>query len=64
MIFIDWEKAFDKIHPDAIPKALLRHGVPPQAVHLIVSLLASPSFRVDMDSEFSEWEDQGSGIRQ
>eukprot|EP00969_Alexandrium_andersonii_P145171 6419555-Alexandrium_andersonii.AAC.1 len=35
LIFIDWEKAFDKVRPEAVRYALGRHGVPPPMVEAI-----------------------------
>eukprot|EP00969_Alexandrium_andersonii_P282965 12508708-Alexandrium_andersonii.AAC.1 len=42
LLFIDWEKAFDKAHPEAIADVLRRFR-----------LLSHPLFRVDMDGELS-----------
>eukprot|EP00969_Alexandrium_andersonii_P297690 13157470-Alexandrium_andersonii.AAC.1 len=51
LVFIDWEKAFDKIHPAAVESVLRRFGVPEGFAGSVASLLASPTFRVDMDGE-------------
>eukprot|EP00969_Alexandrium_andersonii_P103725 4576740-Alexandrium_andersonii.AAC.1 len=64
MVCIDWEKAFDKVHPGAIHAVLERYGVPPHFLRVLGSLLASPQFRVDMDGSISDWHAQSSGIRQ
>eukprot|EP00969_Alexandrium_andersonii_P097904 4321761-Alexandrium_andersonii.AAC.1 len=64
LIFIDWEKAFDRIRPEAITRVLLRYGVPPHMVRVISALIAEPTFRADMDGSVSDWFRQSSGIRQ
>ena len=45
-ILLDWEKAFDKIHPDALLTALTRYGVPPHLTALIKNIYTSPQFTV------------------
>eukprot|EP00969_Alexandrium_andersonii_P367319 15470468-Alexandrium_andersonii.AAC.1 len=45
LIFTDWEKAFDKVHPEATRYALGRHGVPQPMIAAIMSLIANPLFR-------------------
>eukprot|EP00969_Alexandrium_andersonii_P193227 8534453-Alexandrium_andersonii.AAC.1 len=64
LVFIDWEKAFDRVHPDAIPYALRRFGVSEHFVGIAKTLLASPEFRVDMDGSKGGWRPQSSEIRQ
>eukprot|EP00969_Alexandrium_andersonii_P329852 14577095-Alexandrium_andersonii.AAC.1 len=34
MVFIDWEKAFDKINPGAIPRVLERFGAPGEFIEV------------------------------
>eukprot|EP00969_Alexandrium_andersonii_P270105 11939405-Alexandrium_andersonii.AAC.1 len=64
LLFIDWEKAFDKVHPQAVGAVLRRYQAPAHLVRVVETLLAAPSFRVSMDSEHSDWKVQSSGIRQ
>ena len=45
-ILIDWEKAFDKIHPDVLVTALTRYGVPPHFTAFIRNIYTSPQFTV------------------
>eukprot|EP00969_Alexandrium_andersonii_P203901 9009789-Alexandrium_andersonii.AAC.1 len=45
LVFIDWEKAFDRVHPGAIGAALRRYAVPEDLVLMAEALISSPSFR-------------------
>eukprot|EP00969_Alexandrium_andersonii_P324591 14343067-Alexandrium_andersonii.AAC.1 len=64
LVFIDWEKAFDRIHPDSVGAVLRRYQVPDHFVEVIEALLVAPRFKVDMDGQSSGWREQESGIRQ
>ncbi|CAE7256982.1 unnamed protein product, partial [Symbiodinium natans] len=63
-IFLDWEKAFDKIHPDALHTALSRYGVPPHLTALINNIYTSPQFTVAAAGKQSTREEASAGIRQ
>ncbi|CAE7374522.1 jockey\pol [Symbiodinium natans] len=63
-IFLDWEKAFDKIHPDALLTALSRYGVPPHLTALINNIYTSPQFTVAAAGKQSTREEASAGIRQ
>ncbi|CAE7032094.1 pol [Symbiodinium natans] len=63
-IFLDWEKAFDKIHPDALLTALSRYGVPPHLTALINNIYTSPQFTVAAAGKQSTREQASAGIRQ
>ena len=52
---LDWEKAFDKIHPEALLTALTRYGVPPYS---------SPQFTVSAAGKQSSSAEASAGIRQ
>ena len=63
-ILLDWEKAFDKIHPQALLTALDRFGVPPHLTALIKNIYTSPQFTVAAAGCNSSTEEAQSGIRQ
>ncbi|CAE7610120.1 Pol, partial [Symbiodinium sp. CCMP2456] len=63
-ILLDWEKAFDKIHPQALLTALDRFGVPPHLTALIKNIYTSPQFTVAAAGHSSSKEEAQSGIRQ
>ena len=46
MLLLDWEKAFDKIHPQALLTSLKRYGVQQQIIDIIAQIYANPLFRV------------------
>eukprot|EP00969_Alexandrium_andersonii_P077123 3400092-Alexandrium_andersonii.AAC.1 len=56
LLFVDWEKAFDRVHPEAVAAVLRRYNAPEHLVRVIGALLAAPAFRVSMDSEQSDWK--------
>ena len=43
-ILLDWEKAFDKVHPERMILALWRLGVPDKLVRIIKLLYEKPNF--------------------
>ncbi|MDA8583201.1 reverse transcriptase family protein [bacterium] len=63
-VFLDWEKAFDKINHHRLIEALERLNIPTKVINVIKALYSQPSFRVSKDNEHSEFKQQLSGIRQ
>jgi len=64
MIFLDWEKAFDKIEQEWMLKALESFGLEEKHLRLIKRLYANPTFFVEVEGTKSEWKRQKRGIRQ
>jgi len=64
LVFLDWEKAFDRIRQDKLIECLKRMNVDQQMINAISSLYASPSFAVKIGSSQSDWSVQERGIRQ
>jgi len=64
MIFLDWEKAFDKIEQEWMIKALNSFGLDEKHLRLIKRLYADPTFFVEIEGTKSEWKRQKRGIRQ
>ena len=48
-LFLDWEKAFDRVHIPALLLSLDRLGVPPPLAQAIRSIYQHPTFFVEMD---------------
>ena len=46
ILFLDWEKAFDKIHPQALVASLQRFGVSQQYINIIINIYTKPEFQV------------------
>ena len=63
-ILLDWEKAFDKIHPEALLTALTRYGVPAHFTALIKNIYTSPQFTVAAAGKQSNTAEASAGIRQ
>ena len=63
-LFLDWEKAFDKIHPQALITSLRRFGVQPEFVNLIGNIYATPQFTVRAQGATSTQKVARTGIRQ
>ena len=64
LVFLDWEKAFDRVKQDKLFEALERMNIPPHFVNVIRSLYNNPQFSVRMGSHQSTWRKQSTGIRQ
>ncbi|CAE7260206.1 Pol [Symbiodinium natans] len=64
VVLLDWEKAFDKIHPQALHTALTRYGVPHHLTNLISNIYTAPQFNVSAAGHTSSTATASSGIRQ
>ena len=63
-IFLDWEKAFDKIHQGRLLDALKRICIPLKMVRVIEAIYRNPKFSVKEMGKRSSQRRQNSGIRQ
>ena len=63
-VFLDWEKAFDRIRQDKLLECLARMGIDGRMIKAITSLYNFPSFAVKIRSKQSNWSVQEQGIRQ
>jgi hypothetical protein len=64
MLFLDWEKAFDKIDQSKIIEALHRFQVDPHLINIVQSLYTDPTFYVTLNGNTSKLHTQKRGIRQ
>ena len=63
-IFVDLEKAFDKVPREAIQWALRRQLVPERLVRLVMALYASSTSKVRVAGEYSDSFIIGVGVHQ
>ncbi len=64
LIFLDWEKAFDRISHKGLVLALERLKVPPQIINCIKMIYKNPRFQVKYLDELSSVKTQKTGVRQ
>jgi hypothetical protein len=64
MIFLDRDKAFDKIDHEKMFHALERLNIPSEIINMIKGIYTHPNFRVQQMDQASEWRIQDTGIRQ
>jgi hypothetical protein len=64
VVFLDWEKAFDKIDHEQLMWALDKLGFPRVFMDAIRALYNNPQFAVRIDGKCSSWRTQHRGIRQ
>ena len=60
IVFLDWEKAFDKVGQKTLLEALERLNVPEKMRNNIGALYRNPCFKVEKGEEFSEWKNRSS----
>ena len=63
-LFLDWEKAFDKIDHEELLKAIARFNLPDKILRILKSLYDSPLFYIADKMGNSEIKQQKTGIRQ
>ena len=63
-LFLDWEKAFDKIDHDQLMKAISRFNLPEKILRIIKSLYDFPTFYIADKLGDSKVKTQRTGIRQ
>ena len=64
MLFLDWEKAFDKISHTGLRSALEKFGVDPMYIRIIDSIYHTPQFAVRANGKLSTTQQASTGIRQ
>ena len=64
LVFLDWEKAFDKIDYEQMFQSLKRLNIPDEILDAIKSLSRMPLFQVTHKTQQSDWYAQRTGIRQ
>ena len=64
LVFLDWEKAFDRIKQDKLLESLQRMNFPDIYRKAIKSIYTNPQFSVRMNDLKSTWRKQERGIRQ
>ena len=63
-VFLDWEKAFDKIEHEWLMAALDSYGLPARVQRMIAQIYSNPTFYVEVEGVKSSWKTQRRGIRQ
>ena len=63
-MFLDWEKAFDKIHHHKLIEALVTLKVDSHLISLVEAIYKNPTFCVSIDGNTSNTFPQTTGIRQ
>ena len=64
MIFLDWEKAFDKVYQDELIDAVRRMSIPEKVLKITETFHDNPRFRIKDRDGKSGWRRQRTGIRQ
>ena len=64
LIFLDWEKAFDKVDQEKLIEAMTRLNVPTKIINILKSFYVNPRFRVKDREGKSDYRRQRAGIRQ
>ena len=64
MVFLDWEKAFDKVDQEKMVEAMGRLGLPERMLSILASFYNNPQVRVKDREGKSMYRTQKAGIRQ
>ena len=64
LVLLDWAKAFDRLKPVSLEKALARFGLPPEFVQMVQGIYASRRFFIQDHTGNSATHDQKAGIAQ
>ena len=64
LVFLDWEKAFDKVDQEKPIEAMERLGTPEKAIRILKSFYINPRFRVKDTEGKSTYRKQRADLRQ
>ena len=64
LVFLDWEKAFDKIDQQMMIEAIERLNVPSKLIDMLKAIYKNPQFCIRDSEGNSTWRKQRAGIRQ
>ena len=64
MVFLDWEKAFDKVDQRAIKYALKKNNVHDKLINAVAQIYTKPELNITLEGYTSKWYPQLTGIRQ
>ena len=64
LVFLDWEKVFDKLYQSRLGETMARFGVPNELINATRSLYDHPTFEVTIQGHTSTHQRQERGIRQ
>ena len=64
LLFLDWEKAFDKVDQVELVKAIGRLNVPQKITRVLASSYVNPQFKIKDRGGKSDYRKQRTGIRQ
>ena len=64
LIFLDWEKAFDKVDQTLLVRAMERLNIPEKIIRILESFYVDPKFRIKDRQGYSSYRRQNAGIRQ
>lgn len=64
LLFIDQEKAYDRVSHEYMWKALAHIGIPEEFVLCLRNLYQSAKFKVAVNGHFTDWIEVKSGVRQ
>lgn len=64
LVFLDWEKAFDKVDQVKLVEAMKRLNIPDKITRILESFYVNPQFRIKDPEGLSKYRKQKSGIRQ
>jgi len=64
LVFLDWEKAFDRMKQPKLIEALYRMNIDEKFINAIKNIYKHPKFAVKIGNHQSGWKTQERGIRQ
>ena len=64
LVFLDWEKAFDKVDQTLLVRAMERLNIPDKIIKVLGSLYVDTKFRIKNKQGYSSYRRQNAGIRQ
>ena len=64
LVFLVWEKAFDKVDQTLLIQAMRRLNIPEKMIRILESFHVDPKFRIKDRQGFSSYRRQNAGIRE